>query len=277
MTAVLFLLTAIGALAAAFFFQGAAVLCVTAAVISAALFVFDVFLFKGLAAKKVIMPICAAALLCFCFFIPNRTTDYGFADHLRLYTAFADAVTAGKTEKAAIKQQELTEKYGEDDGIRCMLAINAIAKGNIGSAEEYTDAFSDKGSMEYYLLKEEIMLSKYVTSEELRENVLPLYIEASNAYPEWSYAAKNAGGMLFDNGEYAKASYYLTRALASSEDEDAAAYYYLGACLCEQGEYEKGLALFDRAVGLGVDDDTLTNIAWYVQQSGLEGAITNEE
>lgn len=276
MLALLFIIIFAAAVISAVFFQCSLIMCVIAAASAALLFAVEVFLFKGAAFKRVVMPIGAAALICLCLMIPNRPTHYGYYDHAKMFAAYADAVNSGKAEKAETRKNEMVEKYGEDDGVRFVMAADAISKGNIGTAEQIVNSFSDKKSQEYYILQEEIITAKYVTADDLRDNLCPLYIEAADTFPEWTYVSKNAGGMLFDSGEYNKSAYYLTRALISSEEDDPMIYYYLGASLCEQGYYDKGLTMLDKALELGVDDEFKGYISWYAHQSGMEGAGDNE-
>ncbi len=268
---ILFLVFAMSILSLVFF-GGAAVLSIIAALIAAGLFVVQVFLFKESKIKERLMPAAAVLLLLFCLFIPSRATSYGYYDHLKLFGDYTKLVDGGKSEKAAKKLTELTEKYSEDDELRYMLALDQLNNGNVSGAEETAASFSNKHSVIYYLLMENVISEKYVSSNELSEQLLALFTEAADYYPEWSYAAKTAGGLLFEKGEYERACYYLTNAFSYSEKEDADICFYLGASLCEQGLYEKALPLFNEAIRIGVDEDKQAAIKWYLDKSGWEGS-----
>ena len=187
-----------------------------------------------------------------------------------------NAAAADKTDRSGKALDALTEKYGEDDNTRYIRICQLVASGDIGTAEEVVSHFSNKASPFYLMAQEDIMTQKYGSAEALGENLIDLYIQSSNDNPDWGYPAKHAGGLLFDRGEYDKAAYYLTRAMLYGTEEDPEVYYYLGAALCEQEHYEKGLPLLNRAYELGADEALLCGIASYVERSGM-GEKTDEK
>ncbi|MBR1898650.1 MAG: hypothetical protein IJ825_07215 [Oscillospiraceae bacterium] len=263
--AVLFVLS----VCAAVFFDCSWIFCLIAAAVSAVLFIIEVFLFRQSKIKHVLAGLAAVAGLCLCLFIPVRPTAYGLLDHTAMYEKYLDAAYGSKKDKADKALAELTEKYGEDDNTRFIRVCSLVASGDVGEAETVAAAFSNKASPFYLMAQEDIISKKYASAEEIAAQMLPLYLEAADNNPDWDYPAKHAGGLLFDAGEYDRACYYLTRALLYSEDEDPELYFLLGAALCEQDQYEKGLPLLNRAYELGVDDETVGLIAYYVEQSGM--------
>ncbi len=250
------------------FFNCSILFSIISAVVSATLFVVEVFMFKGSKLKNIIVYLVLAIGLCICIYAPTRPTQYGSLDQTKMYQQYFDAATQNKSDKANKLYAEFVEKYGENDDVRYIQACSAIEKGNLGEAEEITESFSNKASPFYLMAKEAIILKKYASSEARTEALLPLYINASDNNIDWEYPARHAGGLLFDKGEYAKACYYLSRALTYSEEDDPYLYYYMGAALCEQDLYDKGLPMLDRAYQLGIDESMNGYIAYYVQRSG---------
>ncbi|MBR4199817.1 MAG: hypothetical protein IKQ91_00890 [Oscillospiraceae bacterium] len=261
---------------AAVFFDTSLLFSGTAALVSAALFTVEVFLFKGSRLKSVLVFLAAAAGLCVCIYAPNRATDYGLLDHIEMYSEYVDAAADEKKEKSTKALDALIEKYGEDDNSRYIKICQLAASGDIGSAEEVVSHFSNKASPFYLSAQEIIMTQKYESAETLGEHLIDLYIQSSDDNPDWGYPAKHAGGLLFDRGKYDKAAYYLTRAMLYGTEDDPEVYYYLGAALCEQDNYEKGLPLLNKAYELGADDALLGGIAYYVERSGM-GEKTDEK
>ena len=275
MTAILCAVIFVMSILSAFVFHCSLLFSLTAAAASAALFVFDVFLFKGAKFKGVFVAVIASVMLGVCIFAPPRATDYGALDRFELYSRYVDLANADKTDKAEKVLSEMTEKYGESDDTRYIKACSLVAEGNVGEAEEVAAAFDNKASPFYLIAEEAIISKKYASDKERSEALLPLYIEASDNNPDWFYPAQNAGGILFDKGEYGRACYYLTRAIMYDDEDDPELYYYLGASLCEQGLYDKGLPLLDTAYEMGIDDEIAAYIAYYVEISG-KGESSND-
>jgi tetratricopeptide (TPR) repeat protein len=222
---------------------------------------------KGL--KRKLVCLAAIAGLGVCIYAPLRPTAYGMLDHTALYKNYLSAFVNGKKDKAEKSLGEISEKYGEDDDTRFMRVCTLVSSGDLAQAEEVANGFKNKANPDYLLSWEAILQQKYASAEEIYENLMPYYLKAADEHPDWAYPARQAGGLLYDRGEYDKAAYYLTRAMLYSEEDDAEVYYYLGATLCEQDNYEKGLPLLNRAYELGVDDHLLGCIKYYVEQSGI--------
>lgn len=248
---------------------------IAASVVSAALLVVELFLFKGSRLKSVLVFAAAFVVMFVCVFTPPRATEYGLLDNDNLYEKYFDAVYNDKKDKADQYYTQLTEKYGESDETKYVRICSLVASGNIGEAESVVSSFSNQASPFYLMSQEDIINQKYASADEIGENLIQLYIESSDKNPDWYYPAKNAGGLLFDRGEYDKAEYYLSRAMLYCDEDDPEIYYYLGAALCEQGQYDRGLPLLNTAYELGADDKLLGNIAYYVELSG-KGEKTNE-
>ena len=280
MLAVLCAVIFVISLLAAFVFRCSMVFSLAAAAVSAALFACEIFLFRDGKHKRLRSTlVCLAAIagLCLCIYTPPRPTAYGMLDHTALYKNYLSAFMNGKKDKAEKSLSEIAEKYGEDDDTRLMRVCTLVTSGDLAQAEEIANGFKNKANPDYLLSWETILEQKYASAGEIYENLMPYYIKAADEHPDWAYPAKQAGGLFYDRGEYDKAAYYLTRAMLYSEEDDAEVYYYLGATLCEQENYEKGLPLLNRAYELGVDDHLLGCIKYYVEQSGVADQEKGEQ
>ncbi len=271
MTAVLCVIMFVISVLSAFLFNCSLLFSIAAALISAALFVVEVFLFKESKVKSAVIFIAVLFGICVCVYAPPRPTDHGVLDHAKIFEKYISAVASGKQDKTEEALTEITEKYGEDDYTRYIHIGSLVESGNISKAEELVSGFSNKHGQLYLMAWEEIINKKYVSEKEVGEALLPLFIDAADYDPDWWYPAKNAGGLLYDRGEYSKAEYYLTRALTCAKEDDPELLYYLGATLCEQELYEKGIPLLNEAYDLGISEDYYGNIAYYVSRSGMGG------
>ncbi|MBQ1546177.1 MAG: tetratricopeptide repeat protein [Clostridia bacterium] len=264
MTAVICVAVFIGAVLSAVVFHGSLLFSIIAAVLAAAVFVGDRLLYNGTLAKR-LMPLAAAVIACGCLFIPSDTSDYGYRDYRKMMDSYTDALGAEKYEKALERKLALEEKYGEDDEMRFISAMDASYAGRVGEAELVRESFSDKQNPQYYVLTEVLTLQKYVSDDEITSELLSVWTEAADMYPDWVYANKAAGGLLLAENEYEKAIYYLTRALTEDNDDDSQIYYYLGAALVKNGQYEDGLKLLNHAYESGVDEEQTSELLWYIK------------
>ena len=138
-------------------------------------------------------------------------------------------------------------------------------------------AFENQHSQLYYKASEQLIQEEFRIEEELPERLLDLYIAACNDNPRWWYPAKNAGGLLYDQGKFNEAIYYLTRAYIYDEDPDGETAYYLGSCFMELGNTDDGFPLMVQALDLGVNETIESHISWYLHTLTAEGGNQNEE
>ncbi len=271
MMTILCITICIMALLGAFTFHCSAWHCIFVAVISGILCIVRFFFFRKSKIKKILVPVLAFALLWFCVYIPQSPTEYGTDNYLQTFDRYVKAVEAGKDSQAEKLREELGEKYGETDDVRFMQAAAALDKGEIEEAEALSSSFENKKTMYYYMLQEEIIRGKYKENpDERSQQLLLIYLEAAEAFPEWDYVLKNAGGILFDYGRYEEASYYLTAAYTYEEEPDGETIYYLGASLIELGMVDRGLYLLNEALTCDIDDTMKSHILWYAEKAGWE-------
>lgn len=211
------------------------------------------------------------AVLAACILIPQRTEVYGFYDYAAKYEKLKEALESGDTAKANSYRKEISKTYGDTDAVLYLNAVSAFAQKDYETAQELADRFEDRHSKYYYLTRELLLMKEY--GERRDEDpwyLRDLYQEAAEWNPDWIYAQKCAGGMLFDNKEYEKAAYYLTRAYDNMSEADPEILYYLGAVMYEMKHPEKAWPLFLEALEAGADETTVGNIAWYYESAGME-------
>ncbi|MBQ1371573.1 MAG: hypothetical protein IIY70_01455 [Oscillospiraceae bacterium] len=251
-------------------FGGASDLSLLAAGAAAGIAVFDLLLGrKGKLFRGISVLLCLG-LLVFCYYIPSAPSAYGYYDYLEKSEAYLTAILQEDSEKAETLRTEISGQYGQSDDVQYATALAALARGDLDEVERVLDSFRNRSSMNYYLLKEELIVNRVEDNEEMIRQLRQLYIEAAENNPGWVYALQNAGGLLYDAGEYSRAAYYLTNAIACADDPDAETLYFLGACLMEQGEVETGVYYFNQAVAAGADQEILRSIARYAKQAGIE-------
>ena len=270
MVTILCIFVCAAALLSALVFGGDVGLSLLAAGIAAGLAVLDRLLGRKLAWAKALGVLLGVGLLVFCFYIPSRTADYGYEDYLQKTEDYMGALLREDGEEAEALRQEIAEKYGESDDLRYLAANAAIAAGDLDRAEHFAYSFTDRHSKAYYLLWEEIILDRDMDNDAKLSRLRDLYVNAARDNPEWVYALQCAGGMLFDEGKYSQAAYYLVNALTYAEAADAETLYFLGACLMEQSEYQKGLYYFRLSADAGAGPELLKSIAWYAKKAGIE-------
>ena len=254
-------------------FGGNVALSLLAAATAAGVAVFDWLLGRRKAWARVLAAVLGLALLGFCFYIPSAVSDYGYSDYLGMTEDYGNALLRrdeGAGEAAEALRAEIVDKYGDSDDLRYLEAVAALSKGELGEAERRVNSFEDKHSTVYYLLREDLLVYGDYDESARQDRLRELYLQAAADNPGWVYALQRAGGMLFDQGKYAQAAYYLTNALACAEIADPETLYFLGAALMEQGEYQKGAYYFQQAVDAGADEALLSGIAWYAKKAGIE-------
>lgn len=267
MTAIISVVMLICCLLGLLLFGCSPLLCIIGMAAAAALFVFDMFLFKQAKFKKIVTSILAFALCALCLIIPISPTGYGWYDYSGMLESFGSAELSDKGDKAQKKLEQLKERYGETDDTLYVLALKAIERSAPDEAEAFANSFSDKTSENYYTVMEMVISTKHEFSDDLTDQLIELYEDAAEDNPDWQHANKSLGMLLLDKKEYEKATYYLLKSYEQAQEPDGELAYYLGVALMEQGRATEGLALFDQAVDLGVDDSSLADIAWYVEQA----------
>ena len=271
MISVLLILTALISFISLVLFHAAPFPAVIVIIAAVALFVLRSFSKKIKLLCKLI-PLLSFVLVTVCIIIPQKNGDYGYYDYSDMYEDYFNAVCDGD-EDAGEKLDAIKEKYRETDDVRFIEAMDAISKEDYDLADRIAYGFDDILSRQFYIIRENVLLhSRQERDDDVDfDRLRNLYVEAADANPEWVYAQKCAGGYLFDDEEYDAAAYYLTSAYANMEEPDPMIMYYLGAVMMEKGEYEKACELFDEALQAGADDEMRSNIAYYIQNAGMEG------
>lgn len=275
MTVVICIAVIIAALLSMTFFHCNAFFCLVAAAAAAVICVLK-FLFKKFKLIGAVLSLSAFVLVICCCYIPSAKTSYGFYDYTAKYGAYLKALDTAKDEKIEKAYTELSEKYGETDEMRYMEALKYIAKGETEEAESVAGSFENKSDMKYFLLRESLVAAKYSGREDADEDYIRelryVYESALDVYPDWFYPNKKMGIILFRNSEFAKADFYLTKAIAYAPEPDGEMYFFLGASLAERGLYEKSYECFDKALNYELDEKYEKNIAAYLQKSGWEAS-----
>ena len=195
----------------------------------------------------------------------GRKQSGGIQEYEDRLVEIQELLMDGKLDEAVTELTELEEMYDTDDNTRILRALENLLKGNISEAYSAMSRVGNKTTMLYYAVMERICIED--ASESSVEAVYKLYLEAAEQWPYWTYMQKYAGIAQFEQNNYVGAEYYLLRAL----EQDATDYrvaYYLGAVNYYLGEEEQSRLYFNEAVKLGADDETCSNIIWYVEQMG---------
>ena len=259
------------ALLAAFVFHSAMIPCLLAALVSAGLGAAELLVFRKnpkLRAAGILGCIMLAGVS---VLTPAAATDFGVNDFSDKYSDYAALMLRDQYEKAEPLRQEVEEKYGMTDGIRYMEGMAAIAAEDVNKAEEYANSFTDKTDLSYFTLQEEVCRLRYPDKDDRAKALHSLYQDAVKCHPDWSYALKQLGILLFYEKSYDSARYYLISASENKDEEDGEILYYLGASFIEQGDNEKGLQLLYEADSYDLDETYKQGILWYANQAGLGG------
>ena len=274
MTAIICIVIFVCSLLALLIFGCSVFLCIIALAASAALFAADTFLFKEAKLKRILMPVLTGVLIVFCLFIPVSPTGYGYYDYLDLLKSYSEAEAADKTDKANKRLAELTERYGETDDSLYVRALMAVERGAPDEAEELAGRFSDKTTEKYFTVMEKTLVKKHEFSDDITDLLIDLYEKEAECIPDSIHANETLGMLLLDKKEYEKATYYLLKAYESYEEPNGQISYYLGVALIEQEQYSEGFELFRQAIDLGVDDESLADISYYIEQASADKEVT---
>lgn len=280
MLEILCIIVFLGALTGMCFFQCSLLMGGITAAAALALFIAGRFVLRAEKFGKFrkCLSLClSAGLLCLCYFVPVRTGSYGTLDYQKQIGKLVDLQIGGKSDEADEQYELMMKKYGEDDHLLFVKVQSQLDKGNLADAKETLAAFENQHSQLYYKASEQLIQDEFRIEEELPERLLDLYIAACNDNPRWWYPAKNAGGLLYDQGKFNEAIYYLTRAYIYDEDPDGETAYYLGSCFMELGNTDEGFPLMVQALDLGVNETIESHISWYLHTLTAEGGNQNEE
>ncbi len=193
----------------------------------------------------------------------SRKQSGGIRDYEDRLFSVQELLMDGKLDKAVAELTELEELYGSDDNIHILWALENLVKENIDAAYSEMDQVSDKTSQLYYAVMERIYIKD--PSDHSVDQIYDLYLEAAKQWPDWTHMQKYAGITYFEQNNYSGAQYYLARAFEQDETDYRVAYY-LGAVAYYQGDKEQSCQHFNEAIKLGADDETCSQIIWYVEQ-----------
>ena len=267
------------AVLAAFVFHSALLPCLVMAVLAAALAAADIFVFRKKPKLKSAGIAGCIVILCGCLAIPAAPTAYGADDYTKMFEAYAGLMIKDKYEKAAPYREALVEKYGMTDEIRFWEGSAAIVRKDVNAAEQYADEFDDKTRYDYFSLMESVYTLRYPDLTDRREALRDLYEDAVYYHPDWGYALKTYGVLLFYDKEYDRARSYLVAASDHLSEEDGEIVYFLGASFIEQGDMEKGLELMAEAYSYDLSEDFKKAILAYgakATNGGADDANTEE-
>ena len=246
------------------FFGSSTLFCVLLAVAAAALFIFDLFLFKNSKIKKTVVSILSIALAVICVMIPSKAQSYGSDDYWDKVEDYMNAVLDENSKEAEKLYAEIAVNYGQTDDIRYFKGLSLLPKKDMEGLYEILESFDNKTTCNYYMLKEKYIGLKYlddihVGGYEFKD----LYKEAVKYNPGWGYALKNLGVIYLDESQYEEACYYLTKAFLASKESDGENAYYIGVAMFEQGLYDEAFKMFEKAYNLGVSEEIQGYIATY--------------
>ena len=131
----------------------------------------------------------------------------------------------------------------------------------------------------YFSLMESVYTLRYPDLTDRREALRDLYEDAVYYHPDWGYALKTYGVLLFYDKEYDRARSYLVDASDHLSEEDGEIVYFLGASFIEQGDMEKGLELMAEAYSYDLSEDFKKAILAYgvkATNGGADDANTEE-
>ncbi len=266
MVLVLYLLAILVLLLQAVFFGGSVIYSIIVILFSA-YFIFSKYFLKRKFAKieyiiYIIIPIAVifVALLGFKTDSAEESDDFE-----KEYSKIIKLIDDEKYNKAEDEIARFEKKYGESDRLYMLWAIDYLAQGDYDNAENEYSKLADKDSTDSYSLKEQILvLNPATTQDELEE----FYEDAAKKFPEWESMQTMCGYIKLGKKEYKEAEYYLTNAYTLN-NENPMTCYYLGAVFYYENKLNMALDYFDKAIEYGVDEDTKSNIAWFLNEMGF--------
>ena len=207
---------------------------------------------------------CGGFALCLLFFalMKPQNSKYQLTGYMEDMIKVEKMIN-NNDKKAEKTLNKLKDKYGQTDSIMGLYAILCLNDEDLEGAYAYMNQYSNRSSREYYQRMEYLYLLD--SSRDTSGYLYGLYEEAAEKHLDWGYMQRMAGVANFEKKYYDKAEYYLLSAVAL-DDQDAMAYYYLGAVYFEKGHFDDCKKYFYKALESGVSDEVQSWIAWYVER-----------
>ena len=162
----------------------------------------------------------------------------------------------------AAKEAEPVQETQEENGFEEIGQL--LSEGKTDEALKRLEK-EDRGSMEYYYLKEIAYIQD--GSERANEQLAQMYLEAADDWPEWQHMQKMAGVAAIYEGNYKSAEYRLLQALRL-DPEDAETWYYLGTVCYYEKNYDDMRMYFEHALERDLSETKQQEILWYAAQTG---------
>ncbi|HAL73762.1 MAG TPA: hypothetical protein DCM45_01560 [Clostridiales bacterium] len=262
----LFILLLAAAAANLLVMQGSAVWSITAAVIAAALLLFNLFAVRKVPRRllRLISAIGLVIVLLIGLWSGLQPENDGFL----AYDAKIAQVESWLGQDQPAKAQELLDQliteYGPNDRLLLFKAQASLAAEDYINAENRLIDIADKSADEYYALSGQLYTLSGRNSDAQR-----VFVQAASQYPQWCEMQLYAGIQATNNKNYAIGEYFLLRAF-EQDPALAVALYYLGVTRYEQGLDDEAADYFDEALSIGVDATIASYISWYQEQMGAD-------
>ena len=203
-------------------------------------------------------------LILSCFFlILSGEHIKGIPDYNKTLNQTVSAIEKGNLAQAESLLTTAQETYGPDDLLTLTSVLAELEETDYAAALEQLETMEDKSNVAYYAMKEHILV--HDTFHDHTGELENLYLEAANAFPGWVYMEKKAGITLITRGEYRTGAYWLER-VTLDDDSDAEVWYYLGAADYYLSSYDASAQCFERALTIGVSEETREHILAYARQ-----------
>lgn len=208
----------------------------------------------------------AGTVICLLLFwlMKPQSLKYHLIDYSMDMIKVEKMISSGNS-KAEKQLEKMEEKYGETDSILGLNSYLCLMNEDFDGAYDYMYRTSDHTSKEYYRRMEFLYMVDGRTDTTWQ--LYNMYEEAAKNHTDWGYIQRMEGISKFEQQKYDSAEYYLLSAV-TIDDEDAMAYYYLGAVYCEKAKYDEAKEYFKRALKYGVSDEVASWIAWYEERMG---------
>lgn len=167
-----------------------------------------------------------------------------------------------KIEEALELMDEVDKEFGRTDRISKDRALIYMYMRKYEEAINQAEQLSDKSSMEYYSLKEQIY--EYMGEEGIEE-LFDTYIAAANDWPEWTYMQKYAGIAQMERYNYGSAEAYFHQAYKQGKT-DPALLFAIGALKYYQGDYEASVRFFQEAVDHELPIEMYDYVTYFLEQ-----------
>ncbi len=249
-------------------FGSSILLCILGLIVSVGLLLlkFNLLPLKNLTSKSLTIIKSGAIVLMFIIgaFTSMSSVDGGINAYEDSLEKTITLIQKDKLDEAWEEINVLKETYGASNNTVMLEVLAYIAEGSYDSAIGALNGHSNKTSVDYYSWLETVYLS---SGSDNSDNLSRLYTEAAAYHPYWTYVQKMAGIALISRNELTKAEYHLLRAY-EQEPSDYKTAYYLGVTCYEQRRMDESLIFFQESVDRDPDDETLSYIAWYIQEIG---------